>query len=135
VHGAVTKAARPQIPAAIHSDCAEFMPIREREALADRQLHPIHVFLSWPGLSRPSTKSRQTIIEIIPLWICSEDQPNLPSPWPMFHVLLALYCILYIAMVLRIDEPLKSVLLGKAIRCSLSMFPYSTSKIAGHAYV
>src|SRR5665213_168050 len=87
--------------------------------------------MSWPGLTRPSTPSRQTIVEIIPHWIFREDQRHLPGARPMLEIVLALDRGADVGMTLGVDETLQPVTLGETLCDAFAMFPGALGEIAG----
>src|SRR5690242_12310540 len=47
---------------------------------------------SWPGLSQPSTKLNEVLVEIGPIGIGLQDEAHPPGARPMLQVALALDC-------------------------------------------
>src|SRR5438552_7944770 len=91
---------------------------------------------SWPGLSRPSTSLlRDCVEEIVPIWVHHHDLSNLPRAWPMLDVVFALNGIPDIFELLKVDQPLQPISLGKPVDESGTMFEYSADKIARHSNV
>src|SRR5665213_1556168 len=87
---------------------------------------------SWPGLSRPSTSLLyDRRIEIVPIWIGSENRSNLPGAWPMLDVVLALDGV----ELLKIDKPLQSISFGEAIDESGAMLEHAADEVVRYADV
>src|SRR6202043_2109586 len=88
---------------------------------------------SWPGLSRPSTSLlRDRRIEIVPIWICSDNCSDLPRARSMLDVALALYSVVDVVEPFEIDQSLQSVPLGVAFDKSGAMLKHPTNKIVRH---
>src|SRR5437899_800633 len=48
---------------------------------------------SWPGLARPSTKSNELLVQIVPARVIEQDEADLPGARVVLQVLLALPCV------------------------------------------
>ncbi len=77
----------------------------------------------WPGVARPSTKSPNPVVEILPIRVVYEDQPDLPSPRIMLDVLLALPCQANVPVMLGVNEAFRAVSFGESFDARLPDAP------------
>jgi hypothetical protein len=80
----------------------------------------IHAFLS-----------NQRGIQIIPFSIEAMDQPNFPSSRPMFDGLLSLNCNTDIVVLFVVDEPFKTVRIGKSLYGTFAMLEDAADEVVG----
>jgi len=66
------------------------------------------------GLGPAIHESQEPIVEIIPIWILSKDQPVFPRAPPMLQISLSLPRQPHVIVSLSINEPPQSVLFGEA---------------------
>jgi hypothetical protein len=85
------------------------------------------------GLVPAIHELNEAVVQIIPLRICCEDAPHLPSSRPMLHVVFALDGRLNIGVRLHIDKPFQSVSLGETWHQPFTVFPGTPTYIGGHA--
>src|SRR2546425_9147933 len=96
---------------------------------------PCSCHRSWPGVARPSTRSQELLVQIVPFRVIQQDEADLPGARVVLQVLLALPCVADILVLLKIHEALQAVTLGETLDKALAMLPGATRQIVGHADV
>src|SRR5439155_22484075 len=90
---------------------------------------------SWPGLARPSTRSHELIVEVIPIRIVEQNEADFPSSPIMLQVLLALPGIPDVVVALEIYQALQPIPLGEAVNDALPVFPNPPDEVVCNADV
>src|SRR5438105_6135080 len=90
---------------------------------------------SWPGLTRPSRASDESVVDVVPLGVLGENKIDFPSARPMLHVSLTLDCRANVVVALSPDQKFEAVLPGETIRYTFPMLPNTAGKIAGDSNI
>src|ERR1043166_7391929 len=85
---------------------------------------PIHVFLS-----------KQRIVKILPLWIHPNNESDLPSTWPMFHVVLSLDRSPNVVMELVVNEHFQTISVCESLNLPCSVLPGTLWQLASDTSV
>src|SRR5207302_5985321 len=96
---------------------------------------PCSCHRSWPGVARPSTRSQELLVKIVPFRVIQQDEPDLPGARVVLQVLLALPCVADILILLKIHEALQAVALGETRDKTFAVLPGATRQIVGDADV
>ena len=94
-----------------------------------------HDDVRWRCESLAPFKSAKSVIEVVPIWVRGENEPHLPGPRPMLHVLFALNGGSDVGVLFEEDQPLQPVPLSEAGHNAFAMLPNAARKVAGHAGV
>jgi hypothetical protein len=86
-------------------------------------------------LARPSTRSSQCFIKIVPVRIVEEYESDLPSPWIMLQVLFPLTCITNVLLMPEVDEALEPIPFREAVDNAFAVFPDAPDQIIRNAHI